>query len=98
MLLRDPGDGERERKNEIIAEASLVAGNEAQDDHFGLTVLAIANENALLDQRLADLSLNIRHEIAKGLERDHDFGGHQAWAQALHHHQLEAVLPFVLGD
>ncbi len=42
--------------------------------------------------------LNIRHEIAKILERNHHFGGHQAWAQALHHHQLEAILPFVLGD
>jgi hypothetical protein len=98
VALGDLHDGEHEAEDEVVAQLALVGGDEAEDHDLRLAVGATPDDDALLDDRLVDLALDLLHHVAERVERHDDLGRHERRAEALHDHQLEAMLPLVLGD
>ncbi len=98
MPLGDLDDRQHQAEDEIIGELALVAGDEAQDDGLGLSVASLLDDDAFLDDRLVDLVLDVLHERAEFLERNDDLGRDERGPEPFDDHQLETVLPLVVGD
>ncbi|WP_407079655.1 hypothetical protein [Candidatus Hakubella thermalkaliphila] len=98
MLLGDLHQGQHQPEDQIIAKLALIAENETQDDHFGFAIGSFADNYALLDQGLINLTFDLGHYITQTRQRDDHFGRHQRRAKTPDHHQLEAILPLMLSD
>src|SRR3990170_3271475 len=85
-------------KDEIVAEAALVAGDETEDDGLRSAIPTVLYDDALFDDGLIDLALDLAQGPTQARQWHHDLRWHQRGPQPFDDHQLEAVLPLVLGD
>ena len=98
VRLRNPDHREGERVGEAEAPGSFVARNEAEDDHLGLAPGAPPNHDRFLHERLPDLAFDLVERPRQPIQRDDHLGRHQRRPEPLDRHQLEPVLPLVIGQ